>query len=218
MTSPRDLFPPWGLRLDFGPLTLRGLTDEDLIQLAELAERGIHEGDRMPFLVPWTDAPPAALARNTAKYHWLSRAAFAPEAWSLHLGVWADGALVGTQSIETRAYLVTRTGETGSWLGRASQGQGIGTLMRRAICALMFDHLDAEEVTSGAFLDNPESLAVSRKVGYLPNGVRRLERRPGELAVNQRLVLTPETFIRGEHRLVVSGVEHFRRAIGLDPE
>ena len=85
---------------------------------------------------------------------------------------------------------MTRTGETGSWLGREFQGRGIGTAMRQVICAFAFDHLDAEEVTSGAFLDNPASLAVSRKVGYRPNGVRRLKRRAGELALNQSLVLT----------------------------
>ena len=70
----------------------------------------------------------------------------------------------------------------------------------------MFDHLDAEEVTSGAFLDNPASLAVSRKVGYRDNGVRRLQRRPGELADNLQLVLTPDDFVRGAVMpLVVDG-------------
>ena len=45
-----------------------------------------------------------------------------------------------------------------SWLGRGFQGRGIGTAMRRVICAFAFDHLDAEQVTSGAFSDNPASL------------------------------------------------------------
>jgi RimJ/RimL family protein N-acetyltransferase len=39
--------------------------------------------------------------------------------------------------------------------------------MRQAMCALLFDHLEAEEITSAAFTDNPASLAVSRKVGYI---------------------------------------------------
>lgn len=29
--------------------------------------------------------------------------------------------------------------------------------MRQTLCAFVFDHLDAEEVTSGAFEDNPEA-------------------------------------------------------------
>jgi RimJ/RimL family protein N-acetyltransferase len=88
--------------------------------------------------------------------------------------------------------------------------------MRQMICAFLFDHLDFEEITSGAFTDNPESLAVSRKVGYRDNGVRRLKRREGELATNLGLVLTKEDLVRGEHPLEVEGVAPFRRSIGLD--
>ena len=73
------------------------------------------------------------------------------------------------------------------------------------MCAFLFDHLDFEEITSGAFTDNPASLAVSRKVGYRENGVRRLKRREGELATNLGLVLTPGDLVRGEHPLEVEG-------------
>jgi RimJ/RimL family protein N-acetyltransferase len=37
--------------------------------------------------------------------------------------------------------------------------------MRQAICAFICDELEAGEITSGAFTDNPASLGVSRKVG-----------------------------------------------------
>ena len=214
--TPADLFPPLGLRITAGPVELRGITDEVLLGLCELAESGIHEPERMPFYFPWTDAPAGELARNTAAYHWRARADFTPDHWGLHLAVFHQGTLVGTQGFETHDYLVTRTGETGSWLGREHQGKGIGTAMRQAICAFVFDHLDAAEVTSGAFLDNPASLAVSRKVGYRDNGVRRLKRRD-EVAPNQVLVLSPEDFVRGPHPLEVSGVEALRAFVGLDP-
>lgn len=217
MSSVTDLFAPLGLRARAGPLELRGLTDDDLVGLAALAERGIHDADQMPFYVPWTAVPAEQLARNLAAYHWRSRADFGPDAWSLHLGVWWNGVLVGTQGLDTEHYLVTRTGETGSWLGAEFQGRGIGTAMRRAMCALAFDHLGAQQVTSAAFVDNPASLAVSRKVGYQENGERRLQRRPGELAINKMLVLTPATFVRGPDPLEVTGVAGVRRAIGLDP-
>jgi RimJ/RimL family protein N-acetyltransferase len=118
--------------------------------------------------------------------------------------------------VSTQDFLTTRTGETGSWLGQEHQGQGVGTAMRQAMCAFLFDCLDFTEITSGAFTDNPASLGVSRKVGYVENGRTRLERRPGELAVNIGLLLTPETFVRGEHDLVVEGIEPLRRLIGLD--
>jgi RimJ/RimL family protein N-acetyltransferase len=217
-TTLSDVLPMLGLRVTAGPLELRGITDDDLPVLGDLAVGGIHADDQMPFYFPWSMAPKDQLLRNTAQYHWRTRATFAPEAWVLNLGVWYDGVLVGTQGFETKNYLVTRTGETGSWLGRSHQGKGIGTAMRQAICAFVFDHLDGAEVTSGAFLDNPASLAVSRKVGYRDNGVQRLQRRPGELAKVQLLALSPEEFVRGDHPLEVHGVEAFRRSIGLDAE
>ena len=211
-----DLLPALALRVVAGPLELRGITDDDLPALCALVEAGIHEPERMPFYVPWTDAPAGELARNTAQYHWRARGSFSPEAWDLNLGVWFEGELVGSQGFSTRDYLVTRTGETGSWLGRAHQGRGIGTQMRQAICALVFDHLDGCEVTSGAFVDNPASLAVSSKVGYRANGVRRTQRRPGELAELQLLSLRPADLVRGPYPLEVHGLEAFRSSIGLD--
>lgn len=211
-----DLHPVLGLRIAAGPLELRGITDDDLVRLCELAQGGIHPPEQMPFYVPWTDAAPDALARSTAAYHWRNRADYTVSSWGLELGVWYDGVLVGCQGLRTSDFLTTRTGETGSWLGREHQGRGIGTRMRQAICAFAFDHLDAAEVTSGAFLDNPASLAVSRKVGYRENGRQRLERRAGEMAVNQGLVLTPADLVRGDP-LAVEGLPAFRRLVGLDP-
>lgn len=216
MSTLADLLPALGLRVTAGPLELRGIDDDLLVALCDLAAGGIHDPAQMPFYFPWTDAPAEDLRRNTAAYHWRARADFSTDAWGLHLAVLHEGRLVGTQAFETRDYLVTRTGETGSWLGREFQGRGIGTAMRQVVCAFAFDHLDAVEVTSGAFADNPSSLAVSRKVGYRPDGVRRLQRRPGELALNQRLVLRPEDLVRGEHPLEVEGLGAFRRSVGLD--
>lgn len=212
------LLPALALRITAGPLELRGLGDDDLVALCDLAGRGIHPPERMPFFFPWTDAPPERLALLTAQYHWRVRASFSVESWVLPLGVWWNGVLVGSQALETTNFLVTRTAETGSWLGRNYQGRGIGTAIRRAICAFAFDHLDAVEVTSGAFDDNPASLAVSRKVGYRPNGVVRVQRREGELAVLQKLRLTPEDLVRGEDTVTVEGLPAFRRSIGLEPQ
>ncbi|MEO5852236.1 MAG: GNAT family protein [Nocardioides sp.] len=216
MTTIGDVLPMLALRVRAGPIELRGLSDADLVTLAELAARGVHPPERTPFTVPWTDVAPAELPLRFAQYHWRARADFGPEAWTLNLGVWSEGELVGVQGINTTQYLVTRTGETGSWLGIAHQGRGLGTAMRRVMCAFVFDHLDADEITSGAFTDNPASLAVSRKVGYRENGVVRRERRPGELASTVELLLKPGDLVRSEHPLEVSGLGAFRRSIGLD--
>jgi RimJ/RimL family protein N-acetyltransferase len=215
METLADWFPPLGLKVTAGPVELRPILDGDLPALCQLAADGVHEPERMPFFFPWTDGTPEEVGRRVAQYQWRKRAEFTREAWTVNFAVWYDGEVVGTQGIETESFLVTRTGETGSWLGIKHHGRGIGTRMRQAICALAFDHLDFEQVTSGAFLDNPASLAVSRKVGYRDNGIRRLKRRD-EMAENRMLVLSPEDFVRGEP-IEVEGVAAFRRFIGLDP-
>ena len=214
-TTPEQLWAPFALRVRCGPIELRAITDEDIPSLVDLVLAGLHDPQQMPFAQPWTDAPPDQLPRHTAAYYWSTRASFSPQEWTLDLAVRVDGELVGVQGVYTKDYLVVRSGTTGSWLARRFQGQGIGTAMRQAICALLFDHLEAEEVTSDAFVDNPASLAVSRKVGYVDNGTFRLQRRPGELALNRKLVLTPDRFVRPAPPVQVAGVEPLRAAIGL---
>ena len=125
MPTVADLLPLLGLRITAGPLQLRGIVDDDLALLAELAGQGIHAPEDMPFFFPWTDVPAEEMLRNFAQYHWRTRADFSVAAWAMNLGVWHEGTLVGVQGFETSNYLVTRTGETGSWLGREFQGRGL---------------------------------------------------------------------------------------------
>jgi RimJ/RimL family protein N-acetyltransferase len=215
MTTAAAALPLLALRITAGPVELRGITDDLLCPLADLASGGIHDPDFMPFFTPWSLTPPPDMPLAMAQYHWRNRAEFSPEKWTADLAVFWAGELAGAQGLSASDFVTTRTGETGSWLGRGFQGRGIGTAMRQVICAFAFDHLDAEFVTSGAFTDNPASLAVSRKVGYEEHGWRRVVRL-GEPATIQGLVLSPGTFNRYEHALSVEGLEPFRRSIGLD--
>ncbi|HUN30585.1 MAG TPA: GNAT family N-acetyltransferase [Trebonia sp.] len=217
MTAIETVLPLLGLRITAGPVELRGITDDLIGPLADLATAGIHDPDAMPFSVPWSLTPPAEMPRAVARYHWGTRAEFSPAKWAANLAVFWDGELAGSQGIFTSDYLITRTGETGSWLGRGFQGRGIGTAMRQVICAFAFDHLDAEYVTSGAFTDNPASRAVSKKTGYADNGWQRVERL-GKPAMIARLILEPASLVRYEHDLVVDGLAAFRRSIGLDAD
>ncbi len=219
MTASRRLdqiWPLFALRIVAGPLELRPVADADIASLVSVAEAGVHDPDAMPFTVPWTDVPAAELGRNMAAYYWRMRAAVSVERWSLEFAVRWHGEVVGIQGFSTTNYLVTRTGETGSWLGLRHQGQGIGTLMRQTLCGFAFDHLDAEQITSGAWLDNPASLAVSRKVGYRPNGVFREQRRPGEVALSQKLTLVKADLVRHDFDVQVEGVAAVRQFLGLD--
>jgi RimJ/RimL family protein N-acetyltransferase len=158
-----NLAPLAGLRLRTRRLELRLPDDAALEQLYEVAAAGIHPPEEMPFGVAWTDD----LNRATfVDYHQHLRESWRPDAWKIDLGVWADGELVGVQGIGADDFAAKRTIGTGSWLGAAHQGSGIGTEMRAAVLELAFTHLGAEAVTSGAFDANPASRRVSEKLGY----------------------------------------------------
>lgn len=213
MIKASNLWPPAGLTATAGDLVLSTVTDQDLPGLVELALSGVHPADFMPFDVPWTLASTEDLPRQFAQYHWGLRASFRAEEFQLSLSVRVAGELVGVQAFGAKHYPTTRTAETGSWLARRFQGQGVGTRMRQCVCALLFDHLGAAEVTSGAWVDNAASLAVSRKVGYREGDVDRRQRQ-GALAWHRRLVLSPDDFVRGEP-VQVAGVKPLRVGLGL---
>jgi RimJ/RimL family protein N-acetyltransferase len=208
-----DLWPPFGLRVTCGPLVMRPLQDADFPEVLAVVHAGVHAPDRRPFYVPWTAATGAELERSFLQYHWGQRASLSSDSWSLDLGVWHEGRFVGVQGVSTHDFPVTRTGETGSWLGQEFHGRGIGTLMRQAICVLCLDHLGFEEVTSAAFSDNPESLGVSRKVGYRLNGQVRYARQ-GEVATNVQLVLGSHDLVRPSYDVEVTGAQGFLELVG----
>ena len=131
----------------------------------------------MPFTIPWTDTPPPRRHRESLKFWWSKRANWSPESWDFTGAVFVDGAPVGVQGLMARNFGRLRTVETGSWLGRQHQGQGLGKEMRAAILHLAFEGLGAIEAMSGAFHDNRASLATSKSLGYVENGDRLMLRR-----------------------------------------
>ena len=171
MTS--EYWPLTVLRIRIGELELRLPDADDLHALAVLAEDGVHDVQVQPFSVPWTDAEPAVRALGTMQYHWSCWGSWSPAQWNLNLVAALGDTVVGTQGIGARDFAILREVGTGSWLGRQYQRRGIGTLMRAAVLALAFDGLGAEFATSGAFLHNAASLAVSRKLGYRDDGLER---------------------------------------------
>src|SRR3954467_3443123 len=145
--------------------------DDDLaLAVAELAIAGVHDPSSMPFTLPWTDAPSGEQERNSLQHYWLARATWRPENWGCPMVILLDGEPVGVQGLQAEDFALKRTFSTGSWLGRAFQGQGIGKEMREAILHLGFAGLGAERATTSAFHDNHSSLGVTRAVGYEPNG------------------------------------------------
>ena len=209
------LWPLFDLRLTTGELELRIPREEELPAFAEIAERGIHPPDEMPFGIAWTDVP--SRQRNLDSFRWWTsaKATFEPEHWTLTFGVWERGVPVGFQDLRGEGFPVYRTVGSGSWLGQEFQGRGIGKLMRQAALTLAFDHLGARVAESEAFIDNPASNKVSLAIGYQPNGVGQLAPR-GVPRPTQRFRMTLDDWrARARPEVVVEGLDGCLDLFGL---
>jgi RimJ/RimL family protein N-acetyltransferase len=227
MLTLEEIFPPFALRISCEPLELMVLRDEDLPELVDLVRAGIHvPGLPMPFLTSWHEQPyapgtPDGFPTSSLGWWWTQRATFAPDDWHLALVVRRNGDLVGMQDLHAKDFPQRRQVMTGSWLGRASQGIGIGTLMRQLVVGFAFDELNADQCESGYIVGNGPSAAVSRKVGYGDNGRRRIVQhtQQGKVGVDeQRVTVTPATFIRQEAQVSVEGAPALRRFLGIEPK
>jgi hypothetical protein len=58
MTAVATALPLPGLRIEAGPVELRGITDDPQGPLSDLAAAGIHDPGEMPSSTPWTTVPP----------------------------------------------------------------------------------------------------------------------------------------------------------------
>ncbi|MFB8439833.1 GNAT family N-acetyltransferase [Streptomyces niveus] len=182
------VWPLYDLRITTPRLELRLPDLDELSRLAAVAAAGVHDEDRMPFVAAWTDASPEERARATFQHLLGTVAGWTPRKWSLGLAVSWEGKVVGRQDLGATDFAVTGEAHTGSWLGQAYQGRGIGTEMRAAVLHLAFEGLGARFMTSGAMADNARSLRVSEKLGYRPDGREVLSVR-GEARDHRRLRL-----------------------------
>jgi RimJ/RimL family protein N-acetyltransferase/predicted GNAT family acetyltransferase len=170
------------LRLRTPRLELRVATVAELRQLFRVAEQGIHDPAEMPFEVAWTDA----LEEGDFLAHMSTLAD-----GSIRFVAFLDGEPVGVQALDFHGEWVS----TGSWLGKAYQGRGLGTEMRTAVLEYAFVHRGAVAARSGAIAGNPQSLGVSRKLGYEVVGTHDVSPR-GEPVEHTDVELRRERFIR----------------------
>lgn len=225
MLTIEEIFPPYGLRITSGPVQMRVVRDDDIPELVDLVRDGVQPpGLPMPFLNDWHAQPfapgsPEGFPSDSLAWWWKQRATFAPDEWRLALTVRRDGVLVGMQDLHARHFPQARHVETGSWLGLRHQGMGTGTLMRRLVVGFAFDELGAGSCGSGYIAGNHASAAVSRKTGYVPNGVHRIVQHTSEGTVGvdeQRVLVTPATYVRPDEPVTVEGAAALRRFLGLE--
>ncbi|MEU6857259.1 GNAT family protein [Glycomyces sp. NPDC046736] len=180
-----DHLPIYRLRIRTERLELRLPDFEELAGLADAAAEGVHDPSFMPFIFPWTDATPAERGRSVALWYHRCIGRWENDDWQLPFVAFRDGRPIGMQEIGAKRLPITREVATGSWLGLAHHGNGLGTEMRAAVLHFGFDALDAEWATSGSLDANAASAGVSRRLGYQADGIahvvvqgkRRLERR-----------------------------------------
>jgi RimJ/RimL family protein N-acetyltransferase len=213
-TTLASAWPLFALRIRSERLVLRQPTDDEILTLIDVARDGIHPPDEMPFGVAWSVLPSPEFERSSVQHHWLMRATWTPDDWSLNLMAELDGEPIGAQSIRGRSFAVHRTVDTGSWLARAWQGQGLGKEMRSAVLAFAFDGLGARVATSEAFLDNVASNRVSRSVGYEDDGRGALAPQ-GVSRETQRFRMTVEAWrSRPRPAIEIEGLEACREMFG----
>lgn len=208
-----DYWPLFRLRITTPRLELRIPDDDDLGALLDVAGNGVHDPDFMPFTTPWTDAASPAFERGALQYWWRCRSELSPSEWDLTFAVAHENRVIGVQSLSSKQFPELRTAETGSWLGLAHQGQGLGKEMRLAVLHFAFEQLQAHAVTSSAFADNATSQSVSLAVGYERNGVQYALQR-GQPAEQVRFVMTRDrwTAARPDFPISVTGFEACRSA------
>jgi RimJ/RimL family protein N-acetyltransferase len=162
-----DASPLHDLRLWTPRLELRLGTRSELVQLARLAEQGVHPPEEMPFAIAWTDRiGEPDFEESFLAFHEGHLAEWLSENWALGLLVWKGSTLVGTQELFGQGFAEHGLVGTGSWVGEAYQRHGIGTEMRAAVLELAFRGLGAREAESGWLDGNDASRRVSEKLGY----------------------------------------------------
>ncbi|GAA4827284.1 GNAT family N-acetyltransferase [Garicola koreensis] len=212
-----EVWPPLGLRIESPNLVLRHVRETDFPAYLAAASSGVKSTERSPFVSPWDENSPAALAGSSLPWLYSQRSRIGPDSWYLMLAVFTrdesggEDQLIGMQDVYADSWPVLRTVTSGSWLRRDAQGQGHGTQMRAAMLMWAFDHFGAEYAESGAYDWNTRSLRVSRSLGYFQSGTRRVTDAHGtQPEWEHQLRLPKNDFIRPPWTATVTGSDRLR--------
>jgi len=207
-----DHWPVWGISIRTPRLDLRPVREAEMLDLVELAARGIHDRAIMPFEVPWTDTPSPRREQEAFDFWMGCWASLGPQAWRLAFAAYCGDECVGTQDLAATDYPERRTVVTGSWLGLAHQRRGLGKELRAAVLHLAFGALGARRAESAAFDDNEASIGVSTALGYRADGEQDAPRR-GSPARQVRFVMDRDHWSRSAARAVAVTVEGVDAAV-----
>ncbi len=208
-----DYLPTYRLRLRTERLELRLPDFDDFAALAEVAAAGIHGSEFRPYLTTWAQDPPVERGRTSILWNLRLLAECSPLKWTLPFVTVLDGAVIGKQDITATDFGVTREAASGSWLGLAHHGKGLGTEMRAAALEFLFTGLGADYALSDSLDGNSPSEGVSRKLGYRPDGIEH-QVANGERLVSRRWRLSREDWeANRRHEVAIEGLDDDVRAM-----
>jgi RimJ/RimL family protein N-acetyltransferase len=197
-------WPFFDLRITSGDVLLRGATDGDLPALLEALPDDLELDPRLERFATLPEARDRE--RRFVAGLWRHRGQWSPSSWCLDLVVEHRGRVVGIQSLEGDDFPTLRTVDSASWLTPGARGRGVGTAMRAGVLALAFDHLGADAAVTSAVRSNAASLGVSRRLGYVDNGVGRVHGAAGPVDL-QYLRLSRGAWRASGVTARISGVE-----------
>lgn len=213
-----DYWPLFGLTIHTPQLELRVPTDDELVEMASVAAKGIHEPGEIVFGDMWTNHAPDAVARHVLQWNWRTRADWTERKWTLSFAAFRDGQIVGNAWMFAEHFNILKSFGTSSWLGKAHQGKGLGKEMRAAQLFFGFEGLSAHEARTNALAHNAASIGVTRSMGYEDNG--RAERLVGGKAVTGRLFrMSRESWldnVRERYQIAIEGLDACRDLFGID--
>ncbi len=197
-------WPIFDLELRHAGVRLRPVHDQDLPRLGSMLPDDFELDPRAERFVGLAEGRDRL--RRFTQGIWRSRGSWSPESWCLDLVVEHRGEFVGLQSVEADDFPKLRTVDTASWLVPSVRGRGLGVAMRAAALGLAFDHLAAVVAVSSARSDNGASLGVSRRLGYLDNGVSLTDSPRGVVEL-QHVRLTRNRWASQQRQVEVFGLQ-----------
>jgi RimJ/RimL family protein N-acetyltransferase len=187
-----EYWPLFGLQVAVGDVVLVPVSENDL---GEIARMFPEDAEHDPTAPMWEQLDLDSNRRRILlQSYWRSLATWSAESWALYFRVSEKGRTVGVQVLEAEQFPTLRTVDSASWLVAEVRGRGIGVAMRTAVLALAFEHLGAEFAITSARDDNGASLGVSRRLGYVENGISRNVSPSGPCTL-QHLLLRREVWL-----------------------
>ena len=148
------------MRLELTRCTVRPWLAGDANALARHANNrnvSIHLRDRFPF--------PYELEHARKFLDWLT-VQDQPTVWAIEV----EGEAAGGIGIEQKTDVERISAEIGYWLGESCWKRGILTEALQAVTAEMFTRFDLMRLYALPFADNPASVRVLQKAGYVLEG------------------------------------------------